>query len=40
LLFTRLLPMISIGEVKGVLGFGRPQKTRPPEPERSEEVAA
>ena len=26
LLFTRVLPMVSIGEVKGVLGFGRPKQ--------------
>jgi molybdopterin-containing oxidoreductase family membrane subunit len=39
LLFTRVLPMISIGEVKAVLGFGRPPKPREGERERAEVAA-
>jgi molybdopterin-containing oxidoreductase family membrane subunit len=39
LLFTRVLPMISIGEVKAVLGFGRPAKPREGERKRAEVAA-
>jgi Ni/Fe-hydrogenase subunit HybB-like protein len=39
LIFTRVLPMISIGEVKGVLGYGRPSR-RHAASAKSGEVAA
>jgi molybdopterin-containing oxidoreductase family membrane subunit len=39
LLFTRVLPMVSIGEVKGVLGFGRAKSGHAPKADAAAEAA-